>query len=78
MSIWKKIPEGAEVIMTGGMTEEVLFPLDTDPDFIVRGYVVIDGEKIKADIGLVEWVSGLWQEFHGVEPKLYREVRHET
>ena len=78
MREWKRIPEGAEVILTGGMTEEVLFPEDTDPDFIVRGIITINGKSIKADIGLVEWVSGLWEEFHGIEPKLYREVGHET
>lgn len=66
------------MVITGGMKEEILFPLDSDPDFVVRGLVIIDGETIQAEIGLVEWVAGLWEEFHGVEPKLYREVRHET
>lgn len=77
MSPWQKIPEGAEVILTGGMKEEVLFPEDTDPDFIVRGLIVIDGMPIRADIGLIEAVSGFNEEFHELNPKLYREVRHE-
>lgn len=75
MSPWKKIPENAEVILTGVVKEEVLLPLDTDPDFIVRGYVVINGERIKADIGLIEFVSGWNEEFHEVSPRLYREIR---
>lgn len=75
MNEWKRIPEDAEVILTGGMKEEVLFPLDTDPDFIVRGIVTINGEQIKADIGLIESVSGWNEEFHEVNPRLYREVR---
>lgn len=75
MSFWKKIPGNAEVILTGGVKEEVLFPLDTDPDFIVRGYVVINGKRIKADIGLIESVSGWNEEFHEVSPRLYREIR---
>lgn len=75
MSVWKKIPEGAEVIITGGVNEEVLFPLDTDPDFVVRGLITIDGKQIKADIGLIEAVCGWGECFHELNPRLYREVK---
>jgi len=78
MSFWKRIPEDAEVVITGGMTEEVLFPLESDPDFIVRGYITINDERIRADIGLVEAVSGWGECFHELNPRLYREVGHET
>ena len=78
MRPWKKIPEDAGVVLTGGMKEEVLFPEDSDPDFIVRGMVIIDGKPIKADIGLFECVSGFNECFHELNPRLFREVGHET
>ena len=78
MSAWQKIPEGAGVVIKGGVYEEVLFPEDSEPDFIVRGIVIIDGNPIKADVGLVEAVSGWGECFHELNPRLYREVGHET
>ncbi len=72
MRWWKKIHEGDEVVITGGMVEEVYFPLETDPDFIVRGYV--NGRK--ADIGLMtSSTDGCVSETY---PAVYREVLYET